>query len=200
MTTGIVLAAGEATRFPNKLLLPIAHDRIVIESAINWLKAVTKHITVVVPLGDVLREVLTARGHDLHYVTQPVARGVPDAIQLCAGYVRDHALVTFGDNVYDWETVRAYETYGTVRKYEHDADMDGWCGPYGWVERGHPDKTLTFAGHMLLSRWQMEQADETQSTVRFMNEIKLCHELSESRWYDLGTPERYLRYVREEMS
>jgi len=206
--TGIVLAAGAAARLPNKALLPIAGDRICIESALGWLarqERVSK-IVVVVNTSGIVPAVLDMRGWRgrLEYVVQPRMLGVVDAIARCAPLVKDDAVVTFCDNVYDGMDAPGVvpPPLASVIQGTKVEDQLDWYDPSSsqWRLRGgHETPQWYFAGWMVVPRAVAELGMPHQALVKFMNEhgfVPLRRE--RGSWTDIGTPTSYRRYLDDQ--
>ena len=81
MIKGIVLAGGQATRLPNKPLLPLKNGKPVITSGIDLLlRSDIKDIRVIVPPDSVIPAILdyTYSSTYFKYVIQRAALGVPN--------------------------------------------------------------------------------------------------------------------------
>jgi NDP-sugar pyrophosphorylase family protein len=206
---GVVLAAGEASRLRNKPLLPISGERILIESAIGFLRRNNaEDIFVVVDGSGVLRRVLEMLDYDtLKYVLQPRPYGVPDAIARVAPLVQNRAIIAFCDNFYDEsEQVTEYGGNWCSVRGSDQSGLDGWDKNGGkdrqgcWLDRSLVKPRMPkLAGWLVLEKGTMERGLPDTSLVEFLNEHDVkAHEVSRTyRWYDLGTPEAYLAYLKE---
>lgn len=105
---GLILAAGDATRMPNKAILPIKRDLIAIESSINLLRlSCIKDVYIVIKPGSIIPSILPKRfsGHQtFKYIYQPDAHGYFSAIWTALQAINfdDNTAmcVTCCDNVY----------------------------------------------------------------------------------------------------
>lgn len=202
MRTGVVLAAGEATRMPNKLLLPLVGGDIVVESAIAFAKKHCDRVAVVTGISPLLRVVLEHKGHDLEFVVQPLPLGVLDAISRASPLVSDDALVVFGDNYYpdDFPVTGVTSRASTVLVREpnqldwYDSQIPQWRRRDD-LRRGKKGDWC-FAGWMSLTRRQCETAGAHDDVVDFMNEegVKPYEVRADVAWTDLGTPKTYEEY------
>lgn len=159
---GIVLAAGDSTRNPNKLLLPAVHcesDRSfpMVTQALNWLwlKTNCDKVCLVVQEGSTVHlyaQMMRFVDGGLLLAYQRGAKGVVDAIQCgleafaLAGVQFDECLVAFGDNAYDPRervpsidpALRRVGNIASVRVLQ-DADLDAfddaWSNGHKWLDR-----------------------------------------------------------------
>ncbi len=211
---GVILAAGKATRLPNKALLPIADGKIAIESAIAFCNRVAQTTLVVVDPARIIEEVLRRRGHrNLKFVVQPEPFGVTDAIArgAAAAENRELILVTFCDNVYDpEENVSAISNYASVRSVD-SPQLDQWSqGKKKWIprltnddeddgnwNRGEIGQNPKFAGWMILQHSVAELGVPEENVLSFMNRhnVKPKEANHKLRWWDIGTVQSYKQYL-----
>jgi len=204
MRTGIVLAGGEATRLPNKPLLPLVSGKPAITSSIDLcLRSGAKTTVVVVPPQSVIPMVLKSHGYDnLIYALQRVPVGVVNAIRLGIEAVSgvDRFIVSFCDNVFpDDEVVPdlAADAYASIREQPgaQAIHLDRFLAGI-WVDRKNPHlEAQCLAGwYVLPRRWPME-ATSTLSSVEFLNTMKAQGVvMPKDGWYDIGTVDSYYAY------
>lgn len=203
-TTGIVLAAGEATRLPNKPLLPIEHRQIVIESALFFCDDHCDETLVVVNTDGIIEQLLIRRGwQDLTFIVQPKAYGVCDAFAraaCCAAH--DHIMVTFGDNVYPVEKISMPVTGASVRK-SNNPELDECMSHLvkdqtTWVKRGSttvdPWKLL---GWVQLPKKVAVLGEVDQTLIEFLNDHSIQGIWSDKTCHDVGTVVSYLEYLTD---
>jgi len=111
-TCGIVMAGGNGTRlYPltkavNKHLLPVYDKPMIFYPISTLMMAGIRRIAIVTrgidkPLYQNLLGDGTRFGVELSYVTQDVARGVPDAYLVCENFIReDDVALILGDNIF----------------------------------------------------------------------------------------------------
>lgn len=198
MKLGVVLAAGEAKRLPNKALLPIENGQLAIESAINFCKASgCDEIVVVVDCNYLVPLVLQKRGHCLRYTVQPRAVGVCDAINRAAALLDPNGkmLVSFCDNIYrEVETAWHNPRPTACIREAPNGHLDGWDGEK-WVERNVKTK-FKLAGWLRMPYATAINFDG--SLVDQLNEHRFKAEVSSVRWHDIGTVDSYRRYLSED--
>jgi len=159
MSCGIILAAGESTRLPSKVLLPISEQLIAIESAIVMSQYCCAQ-TVVVCGCSLVMDALKMRGwqNNISYVFQPKPLGVCDAVArgACAS-LHDKCCVFFGDNIYPTADVNHIKKclgmskkFASVREVDLPG-LDGFTTSEGWVSRKENPK-LKLAGWVSLQR------------------------------------------------
>jgi hypothetical protein len=197
---GVILAGGEATRLPNKPLLPIQCRRMLIESSIDFLK---RHdcskICAVVPNNGVLEAVLD---HSITTIPQAVALGVAHAISLAAEHVPDGdcALVVFCDNMYD----EVHDLLPENKAVPHaavrnilgpSAGLDGWDG-LCWAHRTLASSYKIAGWYLLPKRCMTCWDDQSMTSVQFLNRIDARPAFRPAAgWRDLGTVESYREYL-----
>lgn len=205
---GIVLAAGEATRMPNKLLLPDLMGGIVLQSAVRFCEARCDTVIIVVPPSSTIMCVLKALGHNgLLDIVQPEPKGVVEALQRCGTLTREkEVLITFGDNLYDpRERVESYgASYRTFDKLRDSvasfAQLDVFnrrLQKWQYREESVVDFPDRFGGWIYLRPTDLQRLDATMHTHQLLNSYAspLKPGLREAFWMDVGTPEAYDRYV-----
>lgn len=208
MPIGIILAAGDATRLPGKVLLPISKSTIAIESSLTFARELCEDI-IVVHSGDTIPRVLAMRGwQGLNFVPQSEPLGVCDAISKgsYAAYFNKNqqCLVFFGDNVYDKAEVPFAErclckfgNFATVRESDLP-ELDGYDEENAsWVARG-TDPTLKLAGWLQITKYCGMQARLDMGLPDFLNKIEakpVQLDNVEDVWWDIGTPANYEAYI-----
>ena len=203
--SGIMLAGGAASRMPNKALLPIASNRIVIESGIEFLSSKCEETVVVVSPNSPIPDVLKMRGYNPWYVQQSVPLGVVSAIQCGAQRcVHDLCLIVFCDNVYSEVTQNLVaEPHASLRWSSDPSHLDTYSElGRKWVRRSieHDDlEQPSLLGWYLLDRSQILSADQRQSSVDFLNELNVKPKFYPDAVYDIGTPETYSHYLKHVM-
>lgn len=189
----IVLAAGEASRLPNKPLLPIAYGKVAIESALEFAVRCTGADPIVVDSpARVVSDVLAMRGWTITTVVQPEPLGVPDAISRGAAAIVDvDLLVLFCDNIYDTCKPNVQRGVSTLM-LDNDA-LDGW--DHKWIPRCRGRKQR-IAGYYMLNRDEAMLGTPGESSVDFLNRIgaKPVPLRCES-WHDIGTVISYKEYI-----
>lgn len=196
---GIMLAAGESSRLPNKALLPLRGPHgIVIESGLGFLARSECHRISVVTRGDsLLPKVLRHRGWcTLGYAT--AERGIANAI-LAARKEGEDALITFCDNVFsDGELLMPMSrpTSASIRRIPDSPHLDKYNSETGcWVDR-RANMQWCFAGWCFLSASVKNATIEKASTfVHLLNLTQAYGEIVEREWWDVGTPESYTEYL-----
>jgi len=204
MRCGIVLAAGEATRLPNKPLLPLRNGRPAITSAIDFCRRARcgRVVIVVGPNSAVPLVLQTLEPSGLNYAVQREPDGVRDAITCAANFVEDLALITFCDNVYDERDCgpEVGETAPLVSvRWRHPAQLDWYdFQKMRWQERESGSERWCLAGWYLLGREHIEVGLSSQLTsVEYLNMIKARARQVKGSWHEVGTAESYLDYWSE---
>lgn len=223
---GIVLAAGESTRLPGKVLLPTRKGPVV-QSAIELCRRALCTETVVLVSGADYRDTgplyswIRGTQGTMGIVRQLEPRGVVNAIRettQCMDNFRGRSfmsyLVTFGDNVYDEHEVADALDCASVRQVDapnadqldgvqHSVKIDAHTmtaledSKPVWVERfKHPE--LKLAGWLHLSREKLERlVSSSDFLVPAMNAASVRpHVVEGMKWWDVGTPEAYAHYWR----
>lgn len=198
MNTGLVLAAGESARLPNKVLLPIADGRIAVESAIEfcWRNGVSRVVVVMSPTS-CLAPVLAMRRHNVLFVVQSEPLGPVDAMRCAADFCYDEVLVTFGDNVYDLVETPVYSdgTRASVRKVPDVTNLDGWDDSTNTWKCRSENFSHAFAGWVTTHKRDLWGHC---SFVDWLTRAKAEVYISAGyQWADIGTPESYLTYLKE---
>ena len=199
MTTGVILAGGEASRMPNKILLPVECG-VLFESALKFLRRSECDPIVIVQNKLRWPELyLKSRHRDegIQFVVQPEPEGVCDAINRAAPLVSDYACITFADNLYPWDHIHNYtgENYATYMNLkDHPKAVKAQLDRYPWEQRKLDDHDTFFAGYMHLSRRTME--DVSGNLMDAFNRFKIKgQKVNDIGWWDLGTVENYQSYL-----
>jgi len=204
MIKGIVLAGGQATRLPNKPLLPLKNGKPVITSGIDLLlRSDINDIRVIVPPDSVIPSILdyaysSAR---LKYVVQHTALGVPIAIsQMLPDNLfdfEDKIVVVYCDNVYGHnvkitDVKRIGHTVIEITDLIKSKSLSRYFrGRWMDVQEGNS----CVAGWMVLDRDAIQWAHHYQSTIDFLNHVEAepIH-IDDDSWWDIGTVEAYKEY------
>ena len=140
-TSAVILAAGSATRLPNKVVLPLKGGYILVESAIQFALAAgvdSDDLVIVCRPDSPLRRILESRGWDFRCVYQPEPLGVTDAISRGSHCVDTDPLILFGDNLYDLKAGELLQTRSVLMHASTSItdmpELDGWGGT-AWVSR-----------------------------------------------------------------
>ncbi len=191
---GVILAAGKATRLPNKPLLPIAGRKIAIESALEFCQARCSGTVIVDSPNKIVTDVCHTRGWVFDTVVQPQPLGVPDAIATAEMFYSEETyLITFCDNIYPQQenVIIGHASTRLLDRKQLDGCMNGH-----WVSRAYnpPDK---LAGWYVLNSQQAQCGLPYESSIDFLNRCcvvpKLC---DDNDWFDVGTIESYREYLK----
>lgn len=211
MRVGVMLAAGESTRLPNKALLPTRDGTLVIESGLRMLRrSGVERIVVVVRRASFLKQVLDPRGWTrLEYVTQDPGRrpGVPGAIRAATQLLEpdDEMVVTFCDNVFSYAECVEPSMRGPVASVRRRPPVEAtgldWHDGTQWQERREHDSFAdVLAGWYLLRAGDVLSFDWSGdlSSVDMLNRLKARAHRTDLPWHDVGTEESYRRYITGE--
>ena len=178
---GVCLAAGDATRMPNKLMLHTPAKLPLVMDSIKYLYRFTKEIVVVVKPDGAVHRYLHGSARRLRFVFQERATGVVKAISAVEA---ECILVAFGD-CYGYQNLAfCKENHATVM-YGLIPGLDGWDGN-GWVDRTSlPPRPFSGAFHS--TRW--EPADTLMNTF---NHCEIMPQITNGV-KDCGTPEGYAK-------
>ena len=181
---GVVLAAGESKRMPNKALLPIEGGRPAITSAIDFLHRHGLPVMVVVSPDSAIPLVLDAMYPRLRYVVQQAACGPLHAMRLVP---RESRMVfTFCDNIYTGQ-LDTRSPIATVRDSDNP-ELDRYYK--GWVPRGSCG--VAFAGYIVCDPHHLDVPGDT--LLEWLNAIKAEPVRKDDEWHDLGTLSSYKEY------
>jgi GTP:adenosylcobinamide-phosphate guanylyltransferase len=206
--TGIVLAGGMASRMPNKALLPIDEKNIVVESsAVLAMNAGCKRVVLVVGPSSPIPLVMSLRGWNADWVTcvtQPDPKGVPDAICHAVAAVDDSLyFISFCDCVFAKQSVNLEIGPHASCMPSSNVQLDFFRRSENkWMSREHRSADVTndipFLGWVIATREQCLVAAGCRSTVLWLNEAKVKPALYTNQGvWDVGTPEGYLQYLKE---
>ena len=191
---GIMLAAGKATRLPNKALLPVK-DGIAIESGLRFLTRNCDDVVVVESPNMVISNVLDMRGWDFDSIIQAEPTGPQNAIQDvvdCLEYPR--YLVAFCDNIYTENEFHNVDVgnYASVRECDND-ELDGYEDGQ-WISREN-NPGLKFGGWLCFESWGTG-GHMGNSMLGCMNANGFQPVIRHEPWWDIGTIKSYKEYLR----
>lgn len=223
---GIVLAGGESSRMPNKLLLPTFHsksetERLVVQSAIELCRTVCCMSIVVVTRGaddptNVVLEKLYSGDKKIRVVHCSGGLGLAVA-EAAKGFPSDmQCLVTFGDNVYASpqepeachralsDGIRLAAVREHVPSLAMHASLDWWDDTLKcWQPRQlHGDETYhshadyPFSGWVVTSASVLKRWPGKDAVHFFRDESFKPFMAGSSLWYDVGTLAGYETYLR----
>ncbi len=205
MRTGIILAAGDATRLPNKPLLPLRNCQPVITSGIHLLRrSGCGRVVVVVPNESPLQAILSVfpGTTGLTFVEQFTANGVADALRTVLPHVGldDELIVTFCDNVFTDEEVVPESPveqgpFAAVRRLEPRIayHLDKWVDNE-WVYRSVTGVDACLAGWYRIFGHNLQEATPDRNGIEFLNAIGADAHFVDLPWWDIGTPAMYKEY------
>lgn len=214
---GVVLAGGQATRLPNKPLLPIGNARLLIESAIDFAAEHCDQVVVVQPGNPAIEYALrcvwrsyAGPGYNAEVVfaTQHSPRGVPDAIRAGYEYAKgewDRVLVTFCDNMYDdfsgpdgftRDEKLSYASVVVIDDENERSQLDAYDDGQ-WCHRASPQRpdTPRFAGWLDLTVEAVQglQVEELMGWMNYHDVVGVV--MPRGGWADLGTLDSYCAYL-----
>lgn len=195
MRLGIVLAGGDATRLPNKALLPLRNGLPMITSAIEL--CVRNNCTgaplMIVRPDSLILSVLHTWQYNVCYREQIEPRGLIDAIRIATRSCvpGEEYLITFCDNYYDRNELipaTAKPPCVAVRdvKEGHGKDLGTYRGK-------------TIAGWLLLDQSSLRTVSDCCLNTKLEDWLETMDaqsiEMSSNlEWWDLGTKETYQNY------
>jgi len=199
---GILLAAGAATRLPNKALMPIGDGKIAIESGLSLLAYNGCHpITIVVGPHSHIPSILEMRGWrlPLSFAVQSSPTGCMDAIR--AANPKKRFCVAFCDNVYDYTERIPDEPCVSVRQVDN-SQLDWWDpsaegGRGRWKARPKPASALAFAGWAVMGPGMLQYGGPLVSVFNACG-VKATLR-ADSSWRDIGTSEQYQFYLEDKI-
>lgn len=204
-----ILAAGNSTRLPNKLLLPTQHGKVIdhaIRYALEHVKAQDIHL--VLKPGSIVEAVMAQETEEEGYgevIHQYYARGVCEAMKLCHDYEpRSNWLFLLGDNLFTEHTdLFRIESNSSlvgvvnVAKIKSSVtDLDGFDSDRGiWIRRGS-FFTHAIAGGYVIRADDLKQVSWDGDLINYFDRISAEPFLLDSSglWRDLGTPDAYIEY------
>lgn len=204
MRYGIVLAAGEATRLPNKVLLPIANKSIAIESSMAFMiQSGCKEIIVVENDTQLVSRVLRMRRWSFKSVLQKIPEGVPQAIKLSAYSCPEGStmIVSCADNIYE-SFAKADDSYPfpncAMTRLYNSSDLDYWNPDTNrWHTRDVKDEDRhMLLGHLVLQRNDvMKSSVYNETLVDLLNDVKAMPISMTSYCRDIGSAKEYAEYL-----
>jgi hypothetical protein len=109
----------------------------------------------------------------------------------------DEYLITFCDNVYhECIFIATPPNCASVRDIESD-QLDGWREDKWRYRKGIFPCEQKLAGWCLLNESAVNKCDTDFSLVEFLNVVKAIPVLlPRNDWWDIGTPESYIEYLK----
>jgi len=207
MNRGIVLAGGNATRLPNKPLLPLHNGKPAITSGIDLLlRSGITTVDIVIapnsPIPDILRKYYEL---NFRFIEQKDALGVPLAISQILPFdfqTWDKFVVVFCDNVYgkDYLIQTNDERRGhTIMKLDDGIKAKSLSRYINglWTQGNFGPSTSCLAGWMILNLKMLSAAHHYSNTIDFLNGTKAKPiKIEDPDWWDIGTLETYTDYWR----
>jgi hypothetical protein len=186
---GVVLAAGDATRMPNKLMLVAPDYNALIINSIKYCLRHCDLVDVVIKDGEsALEHYLLMCYPDyrrLRIRRQAAATGVVDAISLASS--NEDLLVAFGD-CYGYQNLPLPGTNQATCISRQVGGLDGFkCVPGTWVTRDLT-KDFSFSGAFRVDTWQ----PKSKSLMNVFNDHNIAPILCDGV-QDCGTPGGYLK-------
>lgn len=188
MTTGIVLAAGDATRMPNKLMLHTPRRKPLVYDAIEYAMRQCSYVVVVTKKDSIVESYLKQLRYklDIRFQTRPT--GVIDAISIAEA---SDILVTFGD-CYGYEWLPPVMSNSATVKDGAIPGMDGF-GTRKWLSRKDKGIKQSFVGAFRCDAWH----PSTNDLMAEFNDHSIKPQLVRTYIQDCGTPEGYLDLWRQ---
>jgi hypothetical protein len=188
---GVVLAAGDATRMPNKLLLAAPDHSAIIVDSIEYCLRNCYYVDVIIKEGETALEHYLLACYPsfsrLRIRRQNTATGVVDAISLASS--NTDLLVAFGD-CYGYRSLplpgRNQATCMTGA-YE---GLDGWKNGT-WATR-YMERQVSFSGSFTIDLWQPRSKSLMHEFEAHGISPLICNGVQ-----DCGTPEGYLKVWQE---
>lgn len=182
MLTGVVLAAGDATRMPNKLMLHTPTGPLIMD-AVKYAMKHCPYVVVVTKEDSIVESYLkqTRFKLDIRFQTHPT--GVVDAISIAES---KDILVVFGD-CYGYEWLPAIRQNAATVKMGEMAGLDGFGGKK-WVARHRPRKH-SFVGGFRCSNWNPSSKD----LMTEFNAHRIEPQEVKTLIQDCGTPKGYVK-------
>jgi hypothetical protein len=180
---GVVLAAGEATRMPNKLMLHTPNRTPLILEAIHYTMRHSDYVIVVTRKDTVVETYLKQLRYKLDIRFQTHPSGVVDAISIAES---SDILVTFGD-CYGYEWLPEVKPNSATVKNGSLDQMDGFGGRK-WVARNRPRKQ-SFIGAFRCDHWY----PSTNDLMFEFNDHGIEPQVVNTFIQDCGTPGGYER-------
>lgn len=184
MPVGIVLAAGEATRMPNKLMLATPSQRPLIMGAIEYAMRCCGYVIVVTRKDSIVEAYLRRIPYKLDIRFQSRPTGVVDAISIAKA---NDILVTFGD-CYGYDRLPSpLPNHATVVSGSLPG-IDGWDGEK-WVTRSSRSRAYSFVGAFRCDSWK----DCSSDLMYEFNRHNIKPQVVNTNIVDCGTQEGYLK-------
>lgn len=179
----IILAGGNATRLPNKLMLHTLDGCPLIHSSIQFAITNTSHVRMVVQS----EQDPHARYADgcVELVVIPEPKGVMNALQQ-AWYDGEDHLILFGDCCDYFGQLPKVMNEASVSEIGHD-QLDGWDGRV-WRHRSYNPK-YKFCGWIVTNR-----KPKGLNILAWMNDVGIKPYVLSKPIVDLGTQESYRRH------
>ena len=179
---GVVLAAGEATRMPNKLMLHAPNGKPLILNAIEYTMRYSAYVVVVTRKDTIVETYLKQLRYKLDIRFQTHASGVIDAISIAEA---SDILVTFGDCYgYDW--LPPVMSNSATVKPGAISEMDGF-GTRKWLRRKDEGIKKSFVGAFRCDAWH----PSTNDLVFEFNDHNIKPQEVKTLIQDCGTPKGY---------
>ncbi len=181
---GVVLAAGDATRMPNKLMLHTPRRQPLLYDAIEYTMRQCSYVVVVTKKDSIVETYLRQLTFKLDIRFQDHATGVVDAISIANS---KRVLVAFGD-CYGYAGLPDVLTNRATVVKGRELGMDGWDGK-NWVTRSVRSRTHSFIGAFCCDKWN----PSSDNLIREFNAHGIEPQVTLSNIQDCGTPEGYLK-------
>jgi hypothetical protein len=183
---GVVLAAGDATRMPNKLMLHTPRNHPLLYGALEYVMRQCSYVVVVTKKDSIVETYLKQLRFKLDIRFQTHANGVVDAISIANS---KRVLVAFGD-CYGYDMLpNVYTNHATVVK-GRETGMDGWDAINSkWVTRSARSRSHSFIGAFCCPRWNPSSGN----LIKEFNDHSIVPQVTMTDIQDCGTPEGYLK-------
>ena len=187
---GVVLAAGDATRMPNKLMLMAPNHNAIIVDSIEYCLRHCDYVDVIIKDHETaLEHYLLACYPDyrrLRIRRQKIATGAVDAIN-CASSTKN-LLVAFGD-CYGYQNLPVPGPNQATCIAGSVPGLDGYRqDSKSWVNRDI-DRCYSFSGSFRVDDW----GSGLSSLMHRFNKLKVTPLVCPQCVQDCGTPEGYLK-------
>lgn len=190
----VILAGGQSTRLPNKLMLQTRSGQPLIASslAIADSLASTSDQVVVVPSAPApVTYWLKQQGRKVTH-QPPDAKSLIDVLE-ALNLAGQDAVILFGDNYYRLDKINIELNSARVA-HSSNNQLDGYCEHSSqWVTREHKP-SVKFIGWLRSDQW--DRLKYCCSIIEFMNDAKIDPHFAGGVVSDLGTPETYLNHWR----
>jgi hypothetical protein len=179
--TAVVLAAGAATRMPNKLMLHAGRGPLILDS-IHYAMRSASYVVVVVQPDSIVEAYVRQLPYKLDIRPQTHPAGVIDAISIANS---KRIVVAFGD-CFGYDSIPVLSPGVATIKEQKIAGLDGHNGKK-WVKRGR-HKT-SFIGAFTCDNWN----PSSDCLMTEFNAHSIMPRLVHGPIFDCGTPEGYLK-------